>query len=199
MPDPDRKPVIHLLPAIFTGAAALIASLTAVYVNVRNDRAAAAPAPTAQSAAPAAPADVPKAVTPPVEAPKPPERFRLQLDRIAVRHDGAMGTANWRFTVEADGEPLLAFVADDLDDTGGRNVALPKDVDSVLRVNQPQGTRLLVKAWRSRRLKLTEGPPDAIGAGVLSRDGSIAPLRVAADKPDGGEFVFFFSTEAQSR
>ena len=199
MSDPNKKPIVHVLPAILTGAAALIASLTAVYVNVVGDRKDAA-ATAAMPPSISAPATAAAAAKPaPVEAPKPPDRYLLQLDRIAVRHDGAMGTADWRFTVEADGEPLLAFVADDLDDAGGRNVALPKDVDSVLRVTQPQGTRLLVKAWRSRRLQLSEGPPDAIGAGVLSRDGGIAPLRVAADKPNAGEFVFFFSAEPQER
>lgn len=192
MSNEPKKTVVHLMPAILTGAAALIASLTAVYVNVRNDRAAAATAPTAA-------ASVAQLAAPSL-APKLPERYTLQLDRIAVRQDGAtMGSANWRFTVEADGEPLLAFVSDDLDDSGGRNVVLPKDVSSVLRVASLSGSRIAVKAWHSRRLRLGEGEPDATGQGLLTRDGNIAPLRVAAVEPERGEFMFYFSAEPDAR
>jgi hypothetical protein len=35
--DNEKKPVITLLPAILTGATALIAALTTIYINVRND------------------------------------------------------------------------------------------------------------------------------------------------------------------
>lgn len=197
--DPNR-PFVHLLPALLTGAAALIASLTAVYVNVRHDRAA-EKAPTAAVAASviAAPATAARAPVP-TPTPKPPERYALQLDRIAVRHDGAsLGSADWRFTVEADDEPLLAFVSDGLDDSGGHNVVLPKDVGSAVRIASTRGSRIVVKAWHSRRFRLGEGEPDAGGEGVLDADGNIAPLRVAADEPARGEFVFYFSAIPDTR
>ncbi|MGH8031120.1 MAG: hypothetical protein ACREO8_01855 [Luteimonas sp.] len=191
MPEPDKKPIVHLVPAILTGAAALIASLTAVYVNVRNDRAADAARPgVAAPAVRAAPA---------ATVPKPPERFVLRLERIAVRHDGAMGSADWRFTIETDDEPLMALVSDDLDDSGGRNVALPIDVAGTLRVATANGSRIAVKAWHSRRFRFGAGAPDATGEGRLSRDGGIAPLHVVAAEPANGEFVFYFSATPEPR
>ena len=38
MADNDKKPVAHVVPAILTSAAALIAALTTVYINVRGDK-----------------------------------------------------------------------------------------------------------------------------------------------------------------
>jgi len=185
MSDDPKKPIFHLLPAILTGSAALIASLTAVYVNLRSEHDAPAPKP----AIAAVPVDKPA----PVVAPRAPEQFRLRLDRIAVHHDGAMGAADWRFTVEAEDDPLLSFGQDDLDDSGGRNVAQPKDVASVVRIKPGAGSRITVKAWRDRRLRFGEGTPDAEGEGRLNADGSIAPLQVAAKNPDKGAFVLYFS------
>ncbi len=192
MSDHDKKPLMHVLPAILTGAAALIASLTAVYVNLRNDRQAerheAAPA-LAQAAATPARNEAPAAVA--------PQALRLRLDRIAVRHDGSVGTTDWRFAVEVDGQPLLVFRQDDLDDTGGRNVALPKDVGGDVELAAGRPARIAVKAWRGSRLRLVEGEPDARGEGALRGAGAMAPLEVAATRPEKGAFVLYFTAVAQ--
>ena len=191
MPDPDKKPLLHVLPAILTGAAALIASLTAVYVNTRGERQA-APHQVAQPSAPA-PAGAPALVA----ASPGPRTVHLRLDRVAVQHDGSVGTTDWRFAVELDGQPLFVFQQDDLDDTGGRNVALPEDIGSNIEITPGKATRLAVKAWRGTRLRLVEGEPDAQGEGVVAATGALAPLAVAASKPEKGAFVLYFSAASE--
>jgi len=182
-----RKPALQHVPAILTGSAALIAALTTVYVNVRDNKdGSAQQAPAAASvAAPATPAP------PTAPASNAPERVRLALDRIAVEHDGSPGTTDWRFTVEADGEPLFAFQQDELDDQGGRNVANPADVAGALRLaGKPM--HIVVKGWRGSWFKMGSAP-DASGEGILMPSGNIQPLRVQAQKPEAGAFVFYFS------
>lgn len=125
-----------------------------------------------------------------------PVRLRVALDRIAVQDDGSPGTTDWRFTVEADGQPLFAFEQDDLDDSGGRNVVRPKDVDAPLRRAPGRQASLTVKGWRLSRLRL-QGQPDAVGEGVLPVDGAEAAIKVAAPEASGGAFVFYFSADQQ--
>ena len=190
MADNEKKPVAHLIPAILTGAAALIASLTAVYVNVR-DKAADKPPITA-----VAPKDDAAASAKPLP-PLPSDKLQLQLDRIAVQHDGSIGTTDWRFAVEADDQPLFVFRQDDLDDTGGRNIVNPKDVHSVLRLAAGQHARIRIKGWRGSRLRLIEGEPDVIGEGAVG-DGPLVPIPVKAQKDSAGAFVFYFSANRQN-
>ena len=185
MADNDKKPVAHLLPAIFTGLAALIAALTGVYVNLRDDKTAPEPAHTAA----ATPAQTKSPAAPQRKA----EKFHLQLDRIAVQHDGTVGTTDWRFAVEANGQPLFVFQQDDLDDTGGRNVATPKDVGAVLRLLPAQANRITIKGWRGSRFRLSPGEPDVSGEGAMSDTGVMAPIEVKAQQADAGAFVFYFS------
>jgi len=187
---PPKKPTLHVLPAILTGAAALIASLTAVYVNLRNDRAPPAPAAVVAQQAPAR-----AAATPARETPKPIDRFLVRVDRIAVEHDGSPGTTDWRFTVEAVDEALFAFQQDALDDTGGRNVVVPKDAQGRLRMEGRPGLRIVVKAWRGRLFGLGN-TPDAMGEGRLAANGAIGAIRVAAPKPEEAAFVFHLSADA---
>jgi hypothetical protein len=188
MADNDKKPIAHLVPAILTGAATLIASLTAVYVNLRGDKAANQPQTTAVVAAKS---DVAADAAKPLP-PLPSDRLQLQLDRIAVQHDGSIGTTDWRFALEADGQPLLVFRQDGLDDTGGRNIVNPNDVQTLLRLPAGQRARLTIKGWRGSRLRLIEGEPDVTGEGVID-DGVLAPIPVKANKDSAGTFVFYFS------
>lgn len=191
MPDQDKKPLLHVVPAILTGAAALIASLTAVYVNTRGDRQATPQQVAQPSVQPPAPAPAPVAES------AGPRTVHLRLDRIAVQHDGSVGTTDWRFAVELDGQPLFVFQQDDLDDTGGRNVALPEDAGSNIEITPGKAARLAVKAWRGSRLRLVEGEPDAQGEGVVTAAGALAPLAVAASKPEKGAFVLYFSAASE--
>jgi hypothetical protein len=180
-----RKPALQHVPAILTGSAALIAALTTVYVNVRGnkDEPAQQPSTAAAAAAPTA--------TPPAPTAIAPEHVQLSLDRIAVEHDGSPGTTDWRFTVEADGEPLFAFQQDELDDQGGRNVARPADAAGALRL-AGKPVHIVIKGWRGSWFK-GGSAPDATGEGMLMPSGNIQPLRVQAEKSEAGAFVFYFS------
>ena len=180
------KPIAHVVPAILTGAAALIAALTTVYVNVRGER---QPPPPAVATTPATPA---------ARQPAAPvaRKLQLQVDRIAVQHDGSPGTTDWRFTVEADGEPLFVFSQDELDDGGGRNVAVPGDAAGNLALAPGARVRITVQGWRGSRLRLVQGAPDVRGEGVFAAAGAMAPLPVRADAPGDGAFVFYFSAVA---
>jgi hypothetical protein len=185
MADNERKALQHV-PAILTGTAALIAALTGVYVNLRDSRE--APAPAAE----AKPAMTRAAATAANTAPVP---LRIQVERIAVAHDGTPGTTDWRFTVEADGEPLFAFTQDALDDSGGRNVVVPRDAQGLLRLAPGKRVRLTVQGWRAGLLGFG-AQPLASGEGTLAGSGALAPVRVQAAKPEDGAFVFHLSAEA---
>jgi len=184
----EKKPVINLVPAILTGTAALLAALTTVYVNVRNDLKS-DPQPVAQvvAAQPPAPAPAPEPVL--------PVDLRLQLQRIAVHEDGAVGTADWRFTVEADGQPLFALQEDSMTSQGGRNVVVvseDRDTSAVLQLAPGQAAEITVRGWRGRWLK-PGGDPVAMGTGILSGEGRLTPVRVEAADPGKGSFTFYFS------
>lgn len=181
MPDNDKKPIVHVVPAILTGIAALLAALTTVYVNVRGDKSpGASPATTATQTSPrsAMPASA---------------RMRLRVDRIVVQHDGSIGTTDWRFAVAADGQPLFVFAQDALDDAGGRNVAVPADAVGNIELAAGKPVKISIDGWRGSRLRFTRGAPDVHGEGRVSASGMLAPIVVRADKPDAGAFVFHFS------
>ena len=174
------KPIVHVVPAILTGAAALIAALTTVYVNVRGDKSSEPVPATATKVASARRTTAPAAI------------LRLQVDRIAVQHDGSIGTTDWRFAVAAGGEPLFVFAQDALDETGGRNVALPDNAGGDIHVANGKPVRITVQGWRGSRLRLTQGEPDVRGEGLLSAAGTSA-IRVQAGQPEAGSFMFYFS------
>lgn len=180
MADNDKKPAMHVIPAILTGATALIAALTTVYVNVRDKSPQTSPAMTATATAPRTIAPV-------------STKLRLQLDRIAVQHDGSIGTTDWRFAVAADGQPLFVFRQDDLDQTGGRNVAVPTDAVGTVQLGAGKPAKISIEGWRGSRLRLAQGEPDVRGEGVWSTTGASASIKVQADKPEAGAFVFYFS------
>ena len=197
MTDPDRKPWYQQLPAKLAAATVFLVAVTTLVGNVmelddkRRQRAATAPD---RQALPGDPA--PSAVKPAVAAPPAaPRKLRVAVERIAVEHDGSPGTTDWRFTVQADGEPLLAFQQDDLDDTGGRNVAAPGDVAAALRLAPDARARLLVEGWRGSRLRLPGSEPDVRGEGTLSGAGGTAAIRVAAPDPRAGAFTFYLSAD----
>ena len=185
MPDNERKPALQHVPAILTGTAALIAALTGVYVNLRDSREAPVPKPEAR------PAATPAAGAPANTA---PVLLRVQVERIAVEHDGTPGTTDWRFTVEADGEPLFAFAGDALDDSGGRNVVVPRDAQGLLRLAPGRRVRLTVQGWRAGLLGFG-AKPLASGEATLAGSGALAPVRVQAAKPGDGAFVFHLAAE----
>ncbi|HEX7803152.1 MAG TPA: hypothetical protein VF471_10385 [Pseudoxanthomonas sp.] len=185
MADNEKKPVINLLPAIFTGAAALIAALTTVYVNVRNDM--------KSDAAP--PAAVATAAPPAAVKPAAPQTLRLQLQRVAVQQDGAVGNADWRFAIEADGQPLFAFEQDAMTSEGGRNiVVVGEDRNARANLELAPGKRIpiTIKGWRSGWFKKTDEPAVS-GQGWVASAGALAPIAVKAADESKGAFTFYFS------
>ena len=205
MTDAPAKPWYLKLPAKIGATVFFLVALTTLIGNVveldekrraqdaRDARAAAAKA-TATSV-PAASA-VPPVATPVPPIDTAPRRMRLQLDRIVVGTDGSIGTTDWRFAVEADGQPLFVLQQDDLDATAGRNVARPADAGGTLRVDRELGARITVKGWRGSRLRLPTSEPDARGDGTLTADGDVAAIPVQASDPGQGAFVLHFSAHA---
>ena len=188
MADNEKKPVITHLPAILTGSAALLAALTTVYVNVRNDLKGEVAIPPA-IIAPA----VPLPAKP--ELPAAPQELQLRLQRIAVQHDGAVGTADWRFAIEADGQPLFAFEQDSMTSEGGRNilvVAEDRDASAMLQLPAGQRIAITIKGWRGGWLKKSDAPLVS-GEGWLSDAGALAPIPVQAEDGKKGAFTFYFS------
>jgi len=186
MDDDNRNPGrFHHLPALLTGTAALIAALTGVWVNLRDNR---------ESAPPPAPVPARHAAAAPTVAAQPAGPLRLQVERIVVEHDGGRGTTDWRFTVEADDEPLFAFSQNALDDSGGRNVVMPKDAEGVLHMTSGKPVQLVIQGWRGGLLGFG-AKPVASGEATLAAAGVMA-IRVEAPKQQDGAFVFHLSADA---
>jgi hypothetical protein len=191
--DNEKKPVITHLPAILTGSAALLAALTTVYINVRNDLKgdAAPPVPVVAEAKP---------VEAKPEQPAQPQQLRLQLQRVAVQQDGAVGTADWRFAIEADGQPLFAFEQESMTSEGGRNiVVVGEDSDAHASLELMPGKRIpvTIKGWRSGWFKKSD--PVVLGEGVLAGPGPLAPIVVKAADEGKGAFTFYFSAAPEAR
>ena len=193
MADNEKKPVIAHLPAILTGSAALLAALTTVYINVRNDLKGEAPAPAAIVA------DATPAVSKP-EPPAVPQPLLLQLQRVAVQQDGAVGNADWRFAIEADGQPLFAFEQESMTAEGGRNIVVVGEDDKAhasLELAPGKRVALTIKGWRSGWFKKSE--PVVQGEGFLTGPGSLAPIVVKAADEGKGSFTFYFSAVPEAR
>lgn len=192
MADNEKKPVITHLPAILTGSAALLAALTTVYINIRNDL-------KDDPAKPAVAAEAKPVETKPAQ-PASPQQLRLQLQRVAVQQDGAVGTADWRFAIEADGQPLFAFEQESMTSEGGRNiVVVPEDKDAHATLELMPGKRVpvTIKGWRSGWFKKSD--PVVLGGGVLSGPGPLAPIVVKGTDEGKGAFTFYFSAVPEAR
>ena len=110
-----------------------------------------------------------------------------------MQHDGSPGTTDWRFSIEVDGEPMLAFQQEAMDDAEGRNVAVPDEPPVRVRLGERGNARVVVKAWRGSWFKFGS-EPDATGEGWLTVGGGIGTIRVQAEDAGAGAFVFHFST-----
>lgn len=187
MADNEKKPVMNMLPAILTGAAALIAALTTVYVNVRNDlKDDAKPAVVAATHTPVEPVPVQSAG---------PQSLDLELQRIAVQQDGAVGNADWRFAIEADGQPLFVFEQEAMTSQGGRNVVVvtpDRDASGKLELATGKPIAITIKGWRSGWFKKASEPLVS-GEGWLTSAGTLPPIAVKAQEEKNGAFTFYFS------
>ena len=193
MADNEKKPVITHLPAILTGSAALLAALTTVYINIRNDLkgdAATPPAVVAEA----------KPVEAKPQQPAQPQQLRLQLQRVAVQQDGAVGTADWRFAIEADGQPLFAFEQESMTSEGGRNIVViseDRNAHAMLELMPGKRIPVTIKGWRSGWFKKSD--PVVLGEGVLAGQGPLAPIVVKATDGGKGAFTFYFSAAPEAK
>lgn len=194
MSDDPKRPWYTQLPAKMAAVVVFLVAITTLIGNVMElvDKrsAAAAPIPTPVPAAvPQSAPTAAAAVASPVES----DKLRLQLERIAVENDGSMRTTDWRFSVEANGEPLLVVQQDEMDDTVGRNVVLPEDAATVMRLAEGQRSTLTIKGWRGSRLRMPGTAPDVTGEGTIASTGALTPIRVGAADSGAGVFMFYFS------
>jgi len=180
----NRKPWYAHLPAKLAAVVVFLVAVTTLVGNVFEL--------VDERAPPAAP-ELAKPAQPPAEEAAPVGPLDLHLDRIVVQHDGSPGTTDWRFSIEVDGEPMLAFQQEALDDTGGRNVAVPAEPAARVRDVGDRNARVVVKGWRGSWFKFGSAP-DATGEGWLTPSGGIGTIRVAAEDAESGAFVFHFST-----
>lgn len=180
---PKPTPWYAQLPAKLAAVVVFLVAVTTLIGNVfelADKRAAPSP--------PASPAPRDAAGDAPASAPASRE---LRLDRIVVLHDGSPGTTDWRFSVEVDGEPVLSLRQDGLDDAEGANVATPGASTRVEVAGR--GAMVRIEGWRGGWFG-TGGEADVVGEGWLPAGGDAGDIRVSAPDPEGGAFVFHFST-----
>ena len=182
--DQNRKPWYSHLPAKLAAVVVFLVAVTTLVGNVFEL--------VDERTPPAAP-ELAQPKQPPAEEAAPTGPLDLHLDRIVVLHDGSPGTTDWRFSIEVDGEPMLAFQLEALDDTEGRNVAVPDEPGARVRNIGDRNARVVVKGWRGSWFKFGSAP-DATGEGWLTATGGIGTIRVEAEAPEAGAFVFHFST-----
>ena len=191
MADNEKKPVINFVPAILTGAAALIAALTTVYVNLRND--------LKDDAAPPAVVAIATPAKPETTTPAQPQTIHLQLQRTAVQQDGAVGNADWRFAIEADGQPLFVFEQDSMTSEGGRNIVVvgeDRGAHATLELKPGKRIPVAIKGWRSGWFKKSD--PVVQGEGWLTAAGTLAPITVKAQDEKEGAFTFYFTAAPEA-
>ena len=191
-----KKHWIAIAPSLLTGLAALIAALTTVYINVRNDKT----APMTSTAAVTATA-VPSVSGAPVLTPVKPsspqtKTVDLRLERLRVDNDGSMGTTDWTFDVLNGERSLFSVPFKALADSAGDNIVVPKDA-SLARakvVAVVGGTQeIIVRGWKqgwSGKAKT----PDVIGRARLNMDDESLVIEVKSEKVGGPAFVLYFNT-----
>lgn len=188
-----KKHWIALAPSILTGLAALIAALTTVYINVRNDKS----APVA--AAPAATVQVPVsnnvAVVSTSTMPAQAKIIDLQLERMRVDNDGSMGTTDWTFEIQNGERSLFSVPFKALADNAGENIVVPKDAavahaKLTATDNMPE---IIVRGWKQGWSGKARAP-DVIGKAKLDVGDDSLVVEVKSEKADGAAFVLYFNT-----
>ena len=186
-----KKHWIALAPSILTGLAALIAALTTVYINVRNDK------PASAAAVQAAPVAVSNDVAAISVKPLPAQAkiIDLQLERMRVDNDGSMGTTDWTFEIQNGERSLFSVPFKALADNAGENIVVPKDAavahaKLTATDNMPE---IIVRGWKqgwSGKAKV----PDVIGKAKLDAGDDSLVIEVKSEKADGAAFVLYFNT-----
>jgi hypothetical protein len=183
-PKPSRTAYV---PGILMGSAALIAALSTLYVNLRNE-----PAPVAAEVAPAPVA--PASPDPTAPAPTVARVMRVRLDRVQVEDDGSVGSTDWTFQASIDGEPRFSVAMPSLSDKPGENLARPAEGQESSLDVELAGARnvgLTVNGWKKGWLGGARG--EVSGSTWLTSGATKATVTLASDKPKGPRFVLYFT------
>ncbi len=189
-----KKHWIAIAPSLLTGLAALIAALTTVYINVRNDKSTPA---VSSPAVPVAAAPVAAAAASTIKPSAPQTKIvGIQLERLRVDNDGSMGTTDWTFDVQNGDRSLFSVPFKALADNAGDNIIVPKDASLArAKVTATAGSmqEIIVRGWKqtwSGKAKT----PDVIGRAKLNADDESLVIDVKSEKVGGPAFVLYFNT-----
>ena len=188
-----KKHWVAHAPSILTGLAALLAALTTVYINVRNDNKS-APTAVTQAAPTAVLSSV--AITPNKPLPVEAKIINVHLERIRVDNDGSMGTTDWTFDIQNGERSLFSVPFKALVDNAGENIVTPKDA-ALARANVtigPENTpEIIVRGWKQAWSGKSKAP-DVIGKAKLNSDDDSLVIEVKSEKAGGAAFVLYFNT-----
>jgi hypothetical protein len=188
--EPPKHSKLSHLPGILAAAAALIAAVSTLYVNMRGSSAAPEAATRAQVSAPAVPA---KATAVVAKVAPEPKALLLRLDRVQVENDGSMGTTDWTFEVSAAGEPRFTLPMPALNDKPGHNLARPSDPAQAvaeLMLAPDQQLQVGVKGWKEG---LLSGGAEVTGAAWVSGKAGSTSIHVGSDAPKSPAFTLYFT------
>ena len=192
MTEPQKSRLAHV-PAILAGSAALIAALSTVYVNLRNDARPAPPPEVRVQPGPALAAP-PATSTAQAQAAVVPRPQVLRLERVQVDNDGSMGSTDWSFQVSVDGEPVFLVPMPALNDKPGENLARPADAQQAsaeLKLPVDKSVVLAVEGWKKGWLPGSTA--EVSGQAWIASGFEKIAVTLRTDKPKGPQFVLYFS------
>jgi hypothetical protein len=190
----QKKSRLSHVPSILAGTAALVAAISTLYSNLREEP---RPAPQPGMSAQVGPAPGTQTSTVPTQpmASLKPKPMLLRLDRVQVDNDGSVGSTDWTFQVSAGGEPLFAVPLPSLNDKPGKNlVRLTESEDASAEVQLPPGKNvaLSVNGWKKKGW-LPGERAEVSGQGWMASGFDKAVITLKTEKPDGPQFVLYFS------
>lgn len=189
-----KKHWIAIAPSILTGLAALIAALTTVYINVRNDIKISQPAVSAR----ATPALVSEKVAKTQLKSATPSSIMLdlQLERVRVDNDGTMGTTDWTFDIKNGERSLFSVPFKALTDKAGANIVAPGEAspaNASIVLTSSGSSEITVQGWKQAWSGKTHAP-DVIGKAMLNADDGSFVIEAISQKAGGPAFVLYFNT-----
>jgi hypothetical protein len=199
--DENKKHWVPHLPGILTGTAALLAAMTTVYMNVRNDKpVVASSVDVTTTATPVTVKPLPKPVT---LAPAVPsnETIEIKLDRIRVDNDGSMGTTDWTFDILSGERSLFSIPFKSLSDKAGENLVSPADTEIArAKLSRLVGSpsEITVHGWKQAFSGKAQ-EPDVVGKAVLNSDGTGLSIEAKSGQETGPAFVLYFDANTLSK
>jgi len=181
------------LPGILTGSAALIAALTTVFINLRNDNKAVTPQVAQVTSVAAQSVAAPVASKPSGAA----QSLELRLARLRIDNDGTMGSTDWTFDIQSNGRSLFSVPFKTLTDKAGANLVSPSDpamARAVLATNK--SSTIIVQGWKQGWIGKAS-VPDVVGQARLNPDDGSLVIEAKSDKANGPAFVLYFDARLQ--